>query len=33
MEHFLIMYASPLIIVVSVFFLFLWGAKGKEKYK
>ncbi|WP_404819671.1 cytochrome bd oxidase small subunit CydS [Sutcliffiella horikoshii] len=33
MENFLIMYASPLIVVTGIFVLFLWGAKGKEKYK
>ncbi|QFT89074.1 hypothetical protein FIU87_10490 [Bacillus sp. THAF10] len=33
MEHFLIMYASPLIVVAGITVLFLWGAMGKEKYK
>jgi nitrogen fixation-related uncharacterized protein len=32
MENFLIMIAPPLIIVVAIGVLFLWGAKGKEKY-
>jgi len=33
MENFLIMIAPPLIIVVAIVVLFLWGAAGKEKYK
>ncbi|WP_432816046.1 cytochrome bd oxidase small subunit CydS [Sutcliffiella horikoshii] len=32
MENFLIMYAAPLIVVTGIVLLFLWGAKGKEKY-
>ncbi|WP_010199639.1 cytochrome bd oxidase small subunit CydS [Bacillus sp. m3-13] len=33
MENFLIMYVAPLIVAAGIFVLFLWGAKGKEKYK
>jgi nitrogen fixation-related uncharacterized protein len=33
MENFLIMIAPPLIIIVAIGVLFLWGAAGKEKYK
>ncbi|WP_408055242.1 cytochrome bd oxidase small subunit CydS [Sutcliffiella halmapala] len=32
MNNFLIMIAPPLIVGFAVFILFLWGAKGKEKY-
>lgn len=33
MNFFLIMIAPPLVLILSVFFLFLWGAKGKERVK
>jgi hypothetical protein len=31
MEHFLIMIAPELIVVLAVAVLFIWGAKGKER--
>jgi hypothetical protein len=33
MNFFLIMIAPPLILVISVVLLFVWGAKGKEKIR
>jgi hypothetical protein len=31
MEHFLIMIAPELVVVLAVVVLFIWGAKGKER--
>ncbi|WP_405083518.1 cytochrome bd oxidase small subunit CydS [Paenibacillus psychroresistens] len=31
MEHFLIMIAPELVVVLSVAILFIWGARGKER--
>jgi hypothetical protein len=31
MEHFLIMIAPELVVVVAVAALFIWGSKGKER--
>jgi hypothetical protein len=31
MEHFLIMIAPELVVVLAVAVLFIWGAKGKER--
>jgi hypothetical protein len=31
MEHFLIMIAPELVVVLAVAVLFVWGAKSKEK--
>jgi len=30
-EHFLIMIAPELVVVLAVAVLFIWGAKGKER--
>jgi hypothetical protein len=31
MEHFLIMIAPELVVMLAVAVLFVWGAKGKER--
>lgn len=33
MNFFLLMIAPPLVLILSIVFLFLWGAKGKERYQ
>ncbi|MFE4569865.1 cytochrome bd oxidase small subunit CydS [Paenibacillus chitinolyticus] len=30
MEHFMIMYAPPIVVAVSLLFLFLWAPRAKD---